>query len=167
MSLWIGIQDVVGQLVRRRRHLVDADDLCGVAALGFMFALRSWRRGVGYSFRSWAALQIRGRLRAYIDAHYYQRRCSGVIDVTAPPTDNALGHALAKSERAELRKVIAEARAELTPDQWTAIEGRLVRGLTLEQVAAETGSSRQAVHARYKKALPYLSERLRARLVFP
>jgi RNA polymerase sigma factor (sigma-70 family) len=164
-QLWQALRPVVIAISRRRRVVVDEDDMRGVCAIAFMTALRSWRRGAGRSFRTWAALWMRGRANAECDQVRYQQRIREHLDPTEAPAIDAL-HAIMQGERkAVLVKVLDELRGRMSDKEWHAVEGRLLRGLSCAELAAEAGLTKQAVHARSALVVPFVTRTLRERLV--
>jgi DNA-directed RNA polymerase specialized sigma24 family protein len=162
-ELWRGLQYVVSALVKRRRYLLDEDDLRGVAAVALMCALRTWAPGRGYAFKGWAAINMRSQMNAAIDRLRHARLVRDAVAVVAhEPSPDALDRLVQTERETLVANALRELKSELTPAQWHVVEGRLVRGLTYAQLGAEAGKTPQALALRGAKALPYVSERLRA-----
>lgn len=160
-ALWRALQRPFGAIIRRRKYLVDEPDLWGLAGLAFTTSLRSWKPGSGYSFQSWVLLAARGRMNKACDTLRYQASLRGHVDVTAEPPETPIEVVMRNELRSGVSRILADMRKRMTPKEWHAVEGRLLRGLSYREMAEETGNSYQAIQQRAELVMPYVIRVLR------
>jgi RNA polymerase sporulation-specific sigma factor len=167
---------VVNRTMRRRPvGSMERGDLVSWGFLGLVQAARVWDPARGHTFSTLAVKVIermisRGiRLEGAMDG----RSMMVSLDALLDPDESADGAALRHLDQvradtsveaalleAEDRLVMAHAVAELTPEQQWMLQQRYYEERTLAEIAAETGTTRQAVHLRERTILATLRRKL-------
>lgn len=158
-ALWRALKPAVNNLVFRRRGLAEPDELRGDAGLGFVLALRSWEPDRGYSFASWAVLQIRSQMNSRIQVERTQWQRFTAVDAAADAPISAWDVAVARLHHQQLSHALADARRDLKKTPLLALESRLA-GHDVATVASRHGLTRQALYAAEHRAIDYLRDRM-------
>lgn len=178
--IWRSVSREVDVQVRRRLGLGDRDDLFGSGSVGVVLAMRKFDPTRGMAFRTYVRMHITSEMNAFIDRTLRHRTRTDSLDAPASRGGKQTLHdvigsgaetqheALDRRDVAtRVRDAVASARQGLTAAQWHVVEGRLIRGRTFDQLATETGKTRQAIHMRAAKAVPHVLERVRAAVEAP
>jgi RNA polymerase sigma factor (sigma-70 family) len=184
------VEDPVASLVRENERLVDfavnrvmrrrpvggmeRDDLRSWGFLGLVQAAQAWDPARGLAFSTLAVKVIERMISRGI-------RKEGCPEGTPAPvsldewlgTDDGEGapqrhldqmrdetdleQALLETEE---RLALAQAVAELTPEQQWVLRQRFYENRTLQEIAQQTGTSRQAIHLRERAILNALRRKL-------
>jgi RNA polymerase sigma factor (sigma-70 family) len=170
------VEFVVNRIMRRRPvGAMERDDLVSWGSLGLVQAARVWDPERGLTFSTLAVKVIERMISRGI-------RKEGGLDNSAPilsldellddrdayegaqqrhldqmPDDGDVVQALLRSEE---KLLVARAVAELTPEQQWVLRQRFYEERTLEEIARQTGTTRQAVHLRERAILAALRRKL-------
>lgn len=166
--VWCAVRHVVVKLAMQRRPCAETDDLISVGAFAVLQSLRSWRHGVGMSFKSYSAFAARGRMNRLINTERYQRAMAFhgekiALDDGEPFGPDCLpGSEPMPDECASARELSALVDAmgsQFKPRQWAVVQGRIA-GRVNRSIAADLGITYQAVHQIDKKCLPEVRQQV-------
>jgi RNA polymerase sigma factor (sigma-70 family) len=169
--------DYVVNRTMRRRPVggMERDDLISWGFLGLMQAARVWDPARGHAFSTLAVKVIERMISRGIRKEGAVEEHAATVSLDALLEDSELADGAPQRhldqmrddtdvERAlldaEERLAIAHAVAELTPEQQWVVRQRFYEERTLEEIARETGTSRQAVHLRERTILNTLRRKL-------
>lgn len=145
----------------RCRRLVDRDAIMSDLNLQLLHALRSYRRGRGSAVKSWVetALYLRARSVVTREIRAYRKRNTIPIEVEADGELHELDDLPRVEEdwdmhekRAAASQIGSLLRNELGTSRWNAFYLRYVDGLTLAEIAKQSGVSRPAVAKKCERA---------------
>lgn len=168
--------DFVVNRAMKRRHLqgIERDDLVSWGLLGLFHAARAWDPGRGLAFSTLAVTAIERMIRRGVRSEGGEPHVTLSLDalLSEPGSEGASGDRhLDRIEdetsdveeqivQLETRLMLRQAVAELTPEQQWVVQQRFFRRRTLQELAAETGTSRQAIHLREQTILRALRRKL-------
>jgi RNA polymerase sporulation-specific sigma factor len=153
---------------------IERDDLVSWGLMGLYHAARTWDAGRGLAFSTLAVKVIERMVVRGIRAERRGARPAVTMSLDAllgEGEDGAgerhLDQLVDEGEtieeqilRLDLQLTIRQEIAELSPEQQWVVKQRYYRRRTLREIAAETGTSRQAVHLREQTILRALRRRL-------
>lgn len=166
-----------------KRHHVDGierDDLISLGLVGLFHAARAWdaRRGLAFSTLAVTAIErmirrgVRSEWRAAephvtlsLDALLCEEGEEGASrDRHLDQIEDDASNVEEQIVRIETHLMLRQAVAELTPEQQWVVHQRFYQHRTLQELAAEAGTSRQAIHLREQTILRALRRKLGADL---
>jgi RNA polymerase sigma factor (sigma-70 family) len=150
---------------------IELEDLVQEARLGILHGMPRWREGAGANRATWASMWARSYIHRYVEQHRNQVRIPTGDDVARKkgqlkclPTrdidDVAWSLGAEGSEPTEPR--LGAAFATLRPSWRYLLTERYAAGRTLQDLAKESGRTRQAVDHVIQRALQQLRAELRS-----
>jgi RNA polymerase sporulation-specific sigma factor len=162
----------------KRFHLegIERDDLVSWGLLGLYYAAQAWDADRGLAFSTLAMTAIERMIVRGVRAERRGRSPSTTLSLDAllneevdETTERHLDQLADEGDpieeqilRLETQLELRQAVAELSPEQQWVLHQRYYQGRTLREVAAETGTTRQAIHFREQSILRTLRRKLSA-----
>jgi RNA polymerase sigma factor (sigma-70 family) len=162
----------------KRYHLegIERDDLISWGLLGLYYAAKAWDTHRGLAFSTLAMTAIERMIVRGVRAERRGRSSSTTLSLdallgeeedgtTERHLDQLPDEGVTIEEqilRLETQLELRQAVAELSPEQQWVVEQRYYQERSLREVAAETGTSRQAIHFRVQSILRTLRRKLSA-----
>jgi RNA polymerase sporulation-specific sigma factor len=162
----------------KRFHLegIERDDLVSWGLLGLYYAAKAWDADRGLAFSTLAMTAIERMIVRGVRAERRGGSSSPALSLDAllgeeedGTTERHLDKLADEGDpieeqilRLETQLKLRQAVAELSPEEQWVLHQRYYRGRTLREVAAETGTSRQAIHFREQSILRTLRRKLGA-----
>jgi RNA polymerase sporulation-specific sigma factor len=160
----------------KRFHLegIERDDLVSWGLLGLYYAAQAWDADRGLAFSTLAMTAIERMIVRGVRAERRGRGPSTTLSLDAllneevdETTERHLDQLADEGDpieeqilRLETQLELRQAVAELSPEQQWVLHQRYYQGRTLREVAAETGTTRQAIHFREQSILRTLRRKL-------
>jgi RNA polymerase sigma factor (sigma-70 family) len=183
-------EEEVGQRVRENRRLVEfalnrylkryhlegieREDLVSWGLLGLYYAAKAWDPNRGLAFSTLAIPAIERMIVRGVRAERRGQSSSTTLSLDVllreeedGPTERHLDQLADEGDpieeqvlRLEIQRELRQAVAELSPEQQWVLRQRYYQGRTLREIAAEMGTSRQAIHLREQNILRTLRRKL-------
>jgi RNA polymerase sporulation-specific sigma factor len=155
---------------------IEREDLVSWGLLGLYYAAKAWDADRGLAFSTLAMTAIERMIVRGVRAERRGRSSSGTLSLDsllseeeAGTTERHLDQLVDEGDaieeqilRLETRLELRQAVAELTPEQQWVLQQRYYQGRSLQEVAAQTGTTRQAIHFRERSILRTLRRKLDA-----
>lgn len=157
---------------------IERDDLVSWGLVGLFHAARAWDASRGLAFSTLAMTAIERMIRRGVRSEWRAGEPHATLSLDALLCED--GEAGASRDRhldqiedeasdveeqivrLETRLLLRQAVAELTPEQQWVVQQRFFHHRTLQDLAAEAGTSRQAIHLREQTILRALRRKLGA-----
>jgi RNA polymerase sigma factor (sigma-70 family) len=180
-------EEEVNRLVQENRKLVDfavnrylkrfhvegmeREDLISWGLMGLVYAARAWDPGRGLQFSTLAVTAIERMISRGVrnEAHATlsldelltgEEGADGSrerhLDQVQDDSDNVEDQIVELETRLTLRKAVAE----LSPEQQWVVQKRFYEDRTLQEIARDVGTTRQAIHLRERAILQALRRKL-------
>jgi RNA polymerase sporulation-specific sigma factor len=162
----------------KRYHLegIERDDLVSWGLMGLYYAARAWDAARGLAFSTLAMTVIERMIVRGVRAERRGRGSSTTLSLDALllEEDDGIGerhldHLPDEGDpieeqilRLETQLTLRQAVAELRPEQQWVLQQRYYRQRMLREIAAETGTTRQAIYLRERNVLQTLRRKLGA-----
>jgi RNA polymerase sigma factor (sigma-70 family) len=162
----------------KRYHIegIEREDLVSWGLMGLVHAARAWDASRGLAFSTLAVTAIERMIRRGVRSEWRAREAHATLGLDALLSDTAedgasgerhLDQLEAEGEsveeqivRLEIRLMLRQALAELSPEQQWVVRQRFYHHRTLQEVATEAGTTRQAIHLREQNILRALRRKL-------
>jgi RNA polymerase sigma factor (sigma-70 family) len=172
--------DYVVNRTMKRRHLqgIERDDLVSWGLLGLFHAARAWDASRGLAFSTLAVTAIERMISRGVRSEWREGCPHATLSLDALLSEDGADGAshdrhLDQIEDASLdvedqivqletRLMLRQAVSELTPEQQWVVQQRFFQHRTLQDLATEAGTSRQAIHLREQTILRTLRRKLDA-----
>jgi RNA polymerase sigma factor (sigma-70 family) len=167
-------------LKRHHLHGIERDDLVSWGLVGLFHAARAWDASRGLAFSTLAVTAIERMISRGVRSEWRESAVNATLSLDALLCED--GDEGASRERhldqledetsdveeaivrLETRLMLRQAVSELTPDQQWVVQQRFFKHRTLQEMAAEAGTTRQAIHLREQTILRALRRKLGAAL---
>jgi RNA polymerase sigma factor (sigma-70 family) len=155
---------------------IERDDLISWGLMGLFHAARAWDASRGLAFSTLAVTAIERMISRGVRSEFRAGEPHGTLSLDAllceegeegashnrhlDQIEDEASDVEEQIVRLEVRLMLRQAVSELTPEQQWVVQQRFFRHRTLQEVAAEAGTSRQAIHLREQTILRALRRKL-------